>query len=1027
MMKRIFLISWMLLVASIAMSAPVKNMPVKCVQPQGDTLYCFVSGDEFYHRLHDAEDFTIIQNVETGEYVYAMLQDGKLAPTHYRPGMDNPASVGLVPGLKPGAAELSRLHKAWDIPEVYKLPAVKTSGANHGILNNVVIFIRFSDEGSCTSTPFNNIAAMFNDSTIGANSMFNYFWHSSYQNLRIVTHFYPAPSGNTILSYQDSHPRSYYQPYSATNSNGYTDSDERRNREFSLLENAVNYVSSSVPTTLNLDMDNDGQVDNVCFVVSGTYTGWNDMLWPHKWGLYDRVVNINGKRVYTYNLQLANSGDHYFGVTTFCHEMTHTLGCPDLYHYNEYTTVSAAGSWDLMEYNQNPPQQTNSLFKYHFLNWFDSIPLLSDTGNYTIYSNASAPNHAYKIASPNRNQWYILEYRNSADTFDSSIPNSGLLIWRYNTAVNASNSGFDYFNTPHQLWLFRPNSHCDTVNGNDAQAGFGLYGRNAFHAGASNYPYLCNGTVDTSFLLTNIQVSADHQSVSFTFTPTGIGSCGTVNNFPLTEGFEDGTTSCWTLESADPANDGRIGVFTSSTSTPHSGSYSFRFSSYDRATNYHQYLISPQLNHANPLRMQFYYKKSNTANEHFMVTYSTTGNAVSDFTDTIINTFATSTSWQSCNLLVPQSARYVAIDYCSDYLYYLYIDDISLVDTLQAEERDTTFIHVHDTLYNWQHDTVYITLIDTVFHHTELTRCDTIHITDVITDTIMADIPFVRLKVLSHDVEQGEGVGNGLYRLTDTVHIGALPYQGHRFVRWMDGNTSNPRTVCAGDGLDYVAFFEAVGMKDSPRNTAHDTLVVHDTVWVTLTITDTVYSHSQLHYYDTAYVTLPPVYDTSLVYDTLVLDTAVYYSFNLVSANPDMGMVIGGGAFAAGTLTEFAPLPFEGYRFVRWSDGVEESVRSMTIGEDVYLEALYAPDQVSPEQVDEVDGLQSQVYSMGSTVIVKASVGGRVMVFNIMGQLVAQDSLPELGGEVRFGSLQSGVYLVRVGLQSAHKVLIMNN
>ena len=205
---------------------------------------------------------------------------------------------------------------------------------------------------------------------------------------------------------------------------GYVADSDRREREFALLQNAVDWVNINCPvsTTLDLDVDNDGMVDNVCFVVSGTYTGWSDLLWPHKWSLYDRYVYINGKRVYTFNFQLAGSGEHYFGVSTLCHEMTHTLGAPDIYHYEHYDNVSPGGSWDLMNSNQTPPQQSNSLFKLKYLNWFDSIPELTDSGTYTMQSLATGPNHAYKIASADREQWYILEYRNYSDTFDSSIP-----------------------------------------------------------------------------------------------------------------------------------------------------------------------------------------------------------------------------------------------------------------------------------------------------------------------------------------------------------------------------------------------------------------------------------------------------------------------------------------------------------------------------------------------------------------------------------------------------------------------------
>ena len=116
----------------MAGAAPVRFMPVVRVQPNGDTLHCYVSGDEFFHRLHDAEGYTIVLDSESGEYVYATLSDGLLQPTGYVPGSVNPASVGLEPNLMPSGSELRRLHKLWEVPAEYVPAAPKTSGANHG-------------------------------------------------------------------------------------------------------------------------------------------------------------------------------------------------------------------------------------------------------------------------------------------------------------------------------------------------------------------------------------------------------------------------------------------------------------------------------------------------------------------------------------------------------------------------------------------------------------------------------------------------------------------------------------------------------------------------------------------------------------------------------------------------------------------------------------------------------------------------------------------------------------------------------
>ena len=183
----------LMMLGAAAMAAPVTNMPVLRVQPNGDTLRCWVSGDEFFHRLHDADGYTIVQNVKTGMYVYAALENGVLVPTEYVPGRVNPAQVGLKPNLMPSAEELKRLHHLWDIPEPYRAEAPKTSGYNHGTLNNLVIFIRFSGEDSCTSDSFTTIDAMFNDSTAGATSMYSYFKVTSYNNLAVRTTYRPAP------------------------------------------------------------------------------------------------------------------------------------------------------------------------------------------------------------------------------------------------------------------------------------------------------------------------------------------------------------------------------------------------------------------------------------------------------------------------------------------------------------------------------------------------------------------------------------------------------------------------------------------------------------------------------------------------------------------------------------------------------------------------------------------------------------------------------------------------------------------
>ena len=1024
--KKNLLVALMLCATWMTAAAPLKNVPVVCVQPNGDTLHCLASGDEFFHRLHDSLDYTIVLNQETGEYVYAALSGGLLVPTRYVAGQTDPRNTELKPGLMPGKEEMQRRHKRWDVPEQYAYVGAKTSGANHGVLNNIVIFIRFSDDTTYATTSFSTINNKFNDSTAGASSMYNYFKKTSYNKLHVPTSFFPAQSGSTVVSYQDSHPRNYYRPYSVINTMGYVSDSDSRAREFSLLENAVAWinVNSPVPTSLNLDMDNDGLVDNVCFVVSGTYTGWSDLLWPHKWSLYDRLVYLNGKRVYTFNFQLAGSGEHYFGVSTLCHEMTHTLGCPDIYHYDNYVNVSPGGSWDLMNSNETPPQQTNSLFKFLYLNWFDSIPELIDSGTYTMQSLASGPNHAYKIHSSTRQQWYILEYRNYSDTFDSSIPGRGMLIWRYNESSSADNADFDYSSTPHQLWLFRPNSASDTMDGNVASAAFGVYGRNSFNSTSNPHPYLCDGTPDTSFSITNIQVSSDYSTVSFTFSPNGGAGCRGNASIPLVQNFEDGSEGCWTSVSMNTSNAERQCVMESTSSYPaYDGIYYYRFSSYYRATDYNQYYISPRIQSDNPLHLTFYYKKSHSDNEQFRVCYSTTTNTPESFTDTLGDYTVNSTGWHLCDLLVPAEARYIAINYYSSYMYYLHIDNISITDTLTSAPdtivRDTTYIYVYDTMIRTIHDTIFQMGRDTCYYRI------TDSLTHTVWDTVYNALEYAELVVKSASPIAGKVSGNGVFPKGSSVEIAAIPSRGYYFQGWTDGNTENPRTVVVEGGHTYTANFGTTPVAKSltPQKTL---LVVHDTIYVTDTIWLTVHDTIVVSQRDTLWIPYPQ-HDTvwTELHEQLEIDTTTYYTLVVLSSMNEFGVAAGSGRFPEGTLVELGAVPNEGYELLYWSDGSSYNPKAIVLTGDMTMVATFALQ--GSQAVDSPDAETWKVYVENGDILVEAAGTDPISVYNSIGQMVYHKSGVSGGvGLVttRISSLKQGFYAVRVGTAKVRKVML---
>jgi M6 family metalloprotease-like protein len=338
----IFLVFLVLILPNFIFGAFLRNIPVKKVQPDGAVIQCFASGDEFYNWLHDENNYTIVKNPETGYYVYAIIQNEKITPSDYIVGRTDPESMNLEPGVNifPDRSLL----KSAQHEDILRAPS-------KGNYNNIVIFIRFADQ-----TEFNEPVSEYDEFFNGNdNSLNDYFKEISGNQLNITSTFYPAPANNLVVSWQDQYVRDYYVIYDeTTNPIGYKEGEDTE-REHTLLANAINAVKPAIEASgLEFDSDNDGYIDNICFIVQGNVEGWNDLLWPHKWALYSQNVYINGKRVWEYNFQLSDVTD----VSVLCHEMFHTLGAPDLYHYSHDGLVPVGG-WDLMAMGQCPA--------YHYL------------------------------------------------------------------------------------------------------------------------------------------------------------------------------------------------------------------------------------------------------------------------------------------------------------------------------------------------------------------------------------------------------------------------------------------------------------------------------------------------------------------------------------------------------------------------------------------------------------------------------------------------------------------------------------
>ena len=147
--------------------------------------------------------------------------------------------------------------------------------------------------------------------------------------------------------------------------------------------------------------------------------------------------------------------------------------------------------------------------------------------------------------------------------------------------------------------------------------------------------------------------------------------------------FENGLSS-WTFISMNDAND--LGdhpdvLFTAgivnSSHTSHDGSNCFMFSSWNVASDYNQYLISPQLTLTGASTLGFFFKKAyDEYTESLQVGYSTSTNELDAFTWTDVDDLTD--YWQSDLLNLTSDVKYIAFHYYGNNSRFVYLDDISI-------------------------------------------------------------------------------------------------------------------------------------------------------------------------------------------------------------------------------------------------------------------------------------------------------------------------------------------------------------
>ncbi|MDE6297900.1 MAG: M6 family metalloprotease domain-containing protein, partial [Muribaculaceae bacterium] len=411
-------------------SVPAYKGLIDYRQSDGKILKIRLCGDEHSHQVLSEDGYLLLKNANNSGYSFAELNsagdivNSGIAAANI--GERNSATEKKLRSIdKEKIMQLSRQNKE----PMKARKSAKSSvglfpGASYPVTGNpkaLVILVEYADVKFTLADPaayFNGLLNQKGFSEYGATgSASEWFAANSYGKFQ--------PQFDVLGPVTLSGNRAYY---GGNNSYGNDMAPQKMAIE------ACRALDKDVDFS-QYDTDGDGYIDNVFIFYAGSgenRTGETDAVWPHtSWvtQLEYLPYTFDGVTLDRYACTNEWVDKHPDGIGTFCHEFSHVMGLPDLYHTSYGSLPYTPGEWSVMDYgpylNEGRTPPLYSSFERYALGWLTPEEL---TDNKSFALEPLASNKAYRVSREGTDEFFLFENRRP-EGWDRYLPGHGMVVW----------------------------------------------------------------------------------------------------------------------------------------------------------------------------------------------------------------------------------------------------------------------------------------------------------------------------------------------------------------------------------------------------------------------------------------------------------------------------------------------------------------------------------------------------------------------------------------------------------------------